>query len=232
MRNGFRFLASIPRFVRVYNYEAVSRVSKADPLAGKLTRQWLGTESAPYVVVEYSGNEAQSLFERLATSYNLFSRDSRHLAWRYATHPTFIYRMLLVRPKGGSSEAFVALRIESAIPGLTICHVMDCVGDDAAMDAAFSCIDDLCRLEKIDVADFYCTSSRVNKYPLSRGWFSTLDDQFLAFPHLFHPLELRTPATTSLIYWAKRDFTQMCDFSNLYITKQDADLDRPTAEGG
>jgi hypothetical protein len=232
LRSGFRYLAAIPRFVRVYNYDAVSRVSKADPLAGKLARQWLNTRSEPYNVAEYSGAEAESLFDRLATSYNLFSRDSRHLSWRYAAHPTFNYRIFLVRPKGGASVAFVALRIESAIPGLTICHVLDCVGDDAAMDAAFSCIDDICRSENIDVADFYCTSGRVNKYPLSCGWFSTLDDKCLTFPHLFHPLEIRTPATTSLIYWAKRNLSEMCDFSNLYITKQDADLDRPTLEGG
>jgi len=41
-------------------------------------------------------------------------------------------------------------------------------------------------------------------------------------------MELRSPPTTSLIYWSRDNFEDMADTSRLYITKQDADLDRPT----
>ena len=55
-----------------------------------------------------------------------------------------------------------------------------------------------------------------------------IDDICFQFPHLFHPIEMRNPPTTSLIYWSKNQFTEMADLSKLYISKQDADLDRPT----
>jgi hypothetical protein len=104
---------------------------------------------------------------------------------------------------------------------------MDCVGDDVALPGAFTFIDDYCEEEGAHVADFYCTAAHITKHPRSRGWFSTLDDQYFQFPHLFHPVEVRRPATTSLIYWARENLSEMCDFSRLYVTKQDADLDRP-----
>jgi len=231
LRSGFRHLAAIPRFVRVYDFDAISSITRFDPSARKLARQWLGTlPRTPYTATQYGGEDANALFERLAKTFNLFARDAQHLAWRYAAHPLFNYRLLFVHPQNCEGTAFIALRKETAIPGLCIYHVSDCIGDDSAMEAAFSCIDDLCQQDGAHVADFYCTSARINKYPLSRGWFSTVDDPYFAFPHLFHPLEVRTPATTSLIYWAKSDLPEISDFSKLYITKQDADLDRPTLE--
>jgi hypothetical protein len=231
LRSGFRYLGAIPRFVRVYDFDAVARVAKCDPLAKKLARQWLGGfPQTPYRTSEFAADDADALFARLTREFNLFARDAKHLAWRYANHPTFNYRIFFVRPEAAQGVAFVALRKETAIPDLSIYHVTDCIGDDSAMEAAFSCVDDLCLREGVHVADFFCTSTKVNRYPLSRGWFSTLDDRYFAFPHLFHPLEVRTPPTTSLVYWAKRDFAEMCDFSRLYISKQDADLDRPTLE--
>ena len=228
LRSGFRYLAAIPRFVRVYDFDAVASVAVCDPLAKKLSRQWLGASKAVnYSAIEGIDDDADVLFERLRGSYNLYARDAKHLAWRYTNHPMFEYRTFFVRPADSDGVALVALRKETAVPDLTLVHITDCVGDETAMEAAFAFIDDFCRQEGAHVADFYCTASRINRYPLSRGWFSTLDDHFFKFPHLFHPLEVRTPATTSLIYWTKENFPEMCDFSMLYVTKEDADFDRP-----
>jgi GNAT superfamily N-acetyltransferase len=228
LRSGFRYLAAIPRFVRVYDFDAIASLAVYEPLAERLWRQWLGAgKPAGYSVTEGIDSEADALFERLKASYNLFARDARHLTWRYVDHPMFKYRLFAVRPVGAEGLAFVALREETAVPGVIIYHVTDCIGDETAMEAAFTFIDDFCRENGAHLADFYCTSSRINRYPLSRGWFSTLDDHFFKFPHLFHPVEFRVPATTSMTYWARDSLVEMCDLSRLYITKEDADFDRP-----
>ncbi|MGE5490530.1 MAG: hypothetical protein ACM31P_04520 [Actinomycetota bacterium] len=232
MRSGFRYLAAIPRFVRVYDFDAVSAVAVVDSVAKKLARQWQdNTLPVPYSVREGIGDDVDALFGRLASRYNLYARDAGHLRWRYEQHPIFRYRVFVVRPDAGAGAALVVLRQETAVSGLNLFHVTDCIGDEDAMPAAFAFIDDFCRQEGAHVADFYCTAARVSKYPLSSGWFSTVDDGCFKFPHLFHPVEVRTPATTSLIYWAREDFTEMCDFSRLYVTKQDADFDRPVLKG-
>lgn len=230
LRSGFRFLSAIPRFVRVYNFDAIASMSQCTPLAAKLWRAWL-ERGVPvsYDVEELSAANLDSLFERVSGSFNLFTRDFEHIRWRYASHPVFRYETFLVRVKG-RGDAFVALRIETAVPGVKIVHITDCIGDESAMPGAFAFIDHYCRSHGVDVADFYCTSGRINRWPLSYGWFSTLDDQFFQFPHLFQPVELRNPATTSLVYWTKKTECrdEMCDLSKLYLTKQDADFDRPT----
>ena len=70
-------------------------------------------------------------------------------------------------------------------------------------------------------------ASSVYKFMLSDGWFSINDDICFQFPYLFHPIEMKNPPTTSIIYWAKNQFAEMADLSKLYISKQDAGLDRP-----
>ncbi len=125
-------------------------------------------------------------------------------------------------------SAGVVFRVDK-VEGMKIVHVMDCFGDDADMPAVLTFIDDYCREAGAHVVDFYCTSSRVNRYFRAHGWFSIQDDKCFRFIHLFHPPELREPPTTSLVYWAREDMSSLMDTNRLCVTKQDLDLDRPTA---
>jgi hypothetical protein len=150
--------------------------------------------------------------------------------WRYTNHPIFKYKQFLVSnsKKISSSKAFVALREETSVEDFKIIHIMDFFGDDSSLLSALSFIEDYASKNNFDVIDFYCTASRIYRFMLSRGWFSINDDTCFKFPHLFHPIEMRNPPTTSLIYWSKNNLCDIADVSKLYITKQDADLDRPT----
>ena len=105
---------------------------------------------------------------------------------------------------------------------------MDIIGNEKNILAVMTFIQEFSFDHDIDIIDFYCTNSNIGKYFLSMGWFSSVDDQYLKIPHLFSPIELREPTTTSLIYWSRQYMMEMSDISKLYITKQDADLDRPT----
>jgi len=109
-----------------------------------------------------------------------------------------------------------------------ILHVMDLFGTPNALSKGVAFIEQYALEHGFDVIDFYSTHGGVNAALISHEWFSVLDDTCFEFPHLFQPLEMRHPPTTSLIYWAREGMAQMADLSRLYVTKQDADLDRPT----
>lgn len=231
MRSGFRFLHAIPRFVKVLNFDAVAKVSRYDPLAKKLAQSWRNREARETYQVSPGTSELDDTFYEKARMYlNLFTRDAEHLSWRYVRHPFFDYRLFRVSSSSERGGAVICLREETSVEGLRLLHVLDCFGNEEALPAAFSFIEDLCLENGFDAADFYCTSSRINRFPLAGGWFSMVDDTCLQFPHLFHPVEMRTPPTTSLVYWSRDNFSDFCNLSTLYVTKQDADLDRPILE--
>lgn len=226
MRSGFRYLRSIPRFVRVVNFEKVEEYSLCDKLAKKLVSAWSHIDVSDYEVQGFD----KSLFHKVASSlrgYNHFSRESIDLEWRYSNHPYFEYRQFLINKPGEGEFSYVCLRGEDSLDEFRVLHLMDCFGDESSMESAFSFVNDYAKKNNYDVIDFYCTSSAIYRFALGGGWFSIADDSFL-FPHLFHPVEMRTPPTTSLIYWAKNQLLSLADVSRLYVTKQDADLDRPT----
>jgi hypothetical protein len=107
-------------------------------------------------------------------------------------------------------------------------HITDLFGDEQALPLAIKFIENYAKKNNFALIDFYCTSTKIYRFMLCGGWFSVNDDMSFRFPHLFHPIEMRDPPTTSIIYWAKSNFCSMTDFSRLYITKSDVDLDRPT----
>lgn len=220
LRSGFRFLKSIPRFVRVIDVEKMMSISEHAPYAQKVLK--LGVEAGKppsYRPVTWSEETSAP-----AVQGNHFVRDLDALTWRYERHPYFNYQTFEI---GDGSGTYVVLR-EEVTRDIRMLHVMDILGDESGYQSAIEFADYYARENGFWAIDFYSTLSSLNKYFLSAGWLSVVDDTYMSVPHLFHPLEVRTPATTSLIYWAKASFVEMCDVSRLYITKQDADLDRPT----
>jgi hypothetical protein len=111
---------------------------------------------------------------------------------------------------------------------MKILHVMDCLGSILAIPAALSFLESYARDNRIDAADFSCTSPRINRFFVAGGWFSTVDELCFQFTHLFDPPELVTPPTTSITYWSNDESNDLMDQSRFYLTKGDLDLDRPT----
>jgi len=231
MKSGFRYIKAIPRFIKVFDFHKAQPYAQYNALANNLVELWSN-----------NGNDTKFSFEPITTStidainsasikeYNLFSRGFEFVNWRYLQHPTYNYKLFVIKADKMGTGAFVALREETNTPDLRVLHVVDCLGDQADIPAAISFIHDYCRKNDFHIADFYCTSPKINRHFVFSGWFSVNDDMCFQFPHLFQPIELRTPPTTSLIYWSKYDFVKLLDLSCLYITKQDADLDRPTLD--
>lgn len=230
MKSGFRYVKAIPRFVKVINFDVIESYSQHTKLAEKLIEKWSILKPYEFYSKKVSINEYDELFQKARKRINLFSRDNSHRIWRYEKHPYFQYRQYLIGKSKDkkSQKVFVAFREESSLKDFKILHIMDLFGEESLIPFAIAFIENYAKANRFDVIDFYCTASSIYRFMLNSGWFSINDDLCFQFPHLFHPIEMRTPPTTSLIYWSKNNLHEIADFSRLYITKQDADLDRPT----
>lgn len=228
LRSGFRYIKQIPRFVKVLNYEAIKSVCEVDSIGLKLLNSWKGLSSAKYISKEFVGSDVDAAFDSFKSGVNLFSRYFTDIEWRYINHPYFNYKIFFVKGDGSDVGAVVVFRIHEPREGFKVLHLMDIYGDSNSINAGRSFVEDYSLSNSVDVIDFYCTSSEVYRHFISNNWFSICDDNCFKFPHLFSPTEMRTPPTTSLIYWASERFSELANLSKLYVTKQDADLDRPT----
>jgi len=232
MRQGFRFIRQIPRYIKVINFEPLKKYAKYDSLAQDLIDRWKFGTSSKFSVDDVTERSIEQSNRHLKQNFNHFSRDAAHLKWRYKNHPYFNYKQFMISsdPKNNLVDVFVCLREESSLDGFKMLHVIDCFGADENLPAAVRFIEDYAREIKFDVIDFYCTAPSITCHFVSSGWFSLADDECFQFPHLFHPIEMRDPPTANVVYWSKENFEKLADTSKLYITKQDSDLDRPTPE--
>ena len=226
-KSGFRFLRYLPRFVRVFDQNSISQYCEINNLSKRLIDKWSRVKNCSYKSNLVNPSELSSLEGHLNSSFNHFIRNSSSLSWRYENHPVFVYESYIVR--GNGEGVGIVFRIDD-VESMRILHIVDFFGDKADFAAGLSFINDYCFDNGVSVADFYCPSSIITRHFTLAGWFSILDDYFFQFLHLFHPPELRTPPTTSVIYWARNDMEYLLDTSKLYITKEDLDLDRPTAD--
>jgi GNAT superfamily N-acetyltransferase len=224
--SGFEYMPHIPRFVRVYDVQAIAPHARIDREAKDFIEKHAAPERIAYKAGAVGAGDLAEQAQDLGAEFNCFLRDGAYLSWRYTDHPIFEYESFVV--EGGGKGVGVVIR-RDAVDGMEIAHVIDCFGSQADMPAALAFIDDYCRERGIHVVDFYCTSSKIGEVFENGGWFVLPEDKSFSFIHLFHPPEMREPPTTSLVYWARDNMDELKNTDRLYVTKQDLDLDRPTA---
>ncbi len=100
LRNGFRYLRAIPRFIKVVDWEKIEPYVEYLPLAKKVDKYW----SKQLVWKEYTAKELDEkrLKEVTFNFYeesHLFSREYEYLKWRYLDHPMFEYEVKVVFDK-------------------------------------------------------------------------------------------------------------------------------------
>lgn len=232
MRQYFRFIRQIPRFVKVINFDPLKKYAKYNSLAHDLIDRWATINTSRFTVCDLNEVSLGSANDYLICNFNHFSRDYAHLQWRYENHPYFHHKQFMISsvPQNIHAPVFVCLREESSVADFKILHVLDCFGTDENMSAAIAFIEAYASENNFDVIDFYCTAASINCHFINSGWFSTSDDICFQFPNLFHPIEMRDPPTANVVYWSKNNSEKLANLSNLYITKQDSDCDRPTPE--
>jgi hypothetical protein len=222
--HGFKFIAHIPRYVRVFNLENLRDFSVCDWAGERLVKK--RSEFGTFNNAENATLEHVDICDKLMhDDFNQYSRSRDHFKWRYLDHPVFDYQSFYISNRG--KGAIIVLRVDQ-VGNMRMAHIMDIFGDMDEMPDVVSFVDTFCRDNEISFADFYCTTPKITRYLALAGWFSTLDEKCFQMYHLFSPPELRSPPTTSLTYWSKDNMIGLADTSYMYITKEDLDLDRPT----
>lgn len=224
VQSGFYYLRYIPRYIHVVDTKKVLNISDHTTYASKLVK-----DSS----CEQHHLHAEKIFwsdqrHNPCVEGNHFSRSLEDLIWRYESHPYFKYNTYKISNSGGSF-GYVVLR-EEITDDVKILHVIDILGSESSFENSITFVENYAKNEGFWAVDVYSTLSQLNKYFNYRSWLSAVDSSFINVPHLFHPLEVRNPATTSLIYWSKSPDVKFCDVSELYVSKQDCDLDRPTMD--
>ena len=228
LRAGFTFLTGMPRMVRVGDADVARRIGTLSPLGERLFDALPVADAVPFeaaAVVDVA--ELAGAAEALHASAQTLDRSPATLRWRYVDHPYFSYELFIVRSSGG--EAAVVMRTDE-VDAVRVVHVVDAFGADVALPAAASFVERHCDETGVDVADFYSVGARFTRFFRERGWVSGLDDAWVQIPHLFQPIDLRSPATNSLVLWAREDMTSLLDFGRVYVSKGDCDIDRPTVD--
>jgi hypothetical protein len=230
LRHGFKFLRHIPRFVRILDRASIKEYAKIELLAGKLADQRLHSRTAAACeAVPVEPGEWDNVFLRFTERHSAFDRRGDWADWRYGRHPHFKHQTLCLRGPAGR-KVLLCMRTDVLPNGAKILRIIDLFGDTDLYPSVLAYLDRYALENGYALADCFCTHAPLRAHMAAHGWFSTLDEPFFQFPHLFSPIELREPATTSLILWSKYDLACLLDHSALHVTKQDCDLDRPTME--
>lgn len=228
MRKGFRFLSRIPRYIRILDLDAIKEHCQMNSLGPKLVAHWSIPNVYPYEIVDVNDQIISTANKEASYYLNLYSRNVDDIQWRFNSHPYFEYKIYAVRSPSEKHPSIVVMRVHETKESLTFLHLIDVIGPVGNVLAVTSFVEDFARNNKIPVIDFYCTAGEINRFFIANKWFSTNDDMCIRVPHLFSPIELREPPTTSVVYQAKGKMEEIANMGNLYISKSDADLDRPT----
>jgi hypothetical protein len=233
LRSNFRLVRAIPRMIRIFDTAAFGRYLELQQLGGRLCRMNAGRRAdqpQPHARACDAADLAD-LSDAMLRRVNGFRRSASELAWRYDDHPIFDYqafRLSATSASGGpEGDAGVVLRIDE-VAGRPFVHVLDVFGTEDSLPLCVAFIDRHSDEVGAIGADFFCVASAVTKHFRGSHWFSGNDDDFIRLIHLFHPPELRHPATTSLVVWTRHAMVDLMDTGLLYVTKQDMDFDRPT----
>ena len=230
MTSGYRRLKHIPRYFRILEIEPVRPHAKIERLGEVLAKQWQNIERPGFSAKPVTAEELGGLGTSMEHHHKLFVRNHAQLAWRYDRHPVYKYEAFAISPaSGGPPRTGVILR-QDIVDGVRFMHVLDILGDPEHVPLALAFIDDFAHATGQCFIDFYCTSTAITGHLLASGWLSCEDDDSFQLSHLYYPPELRTPQTTSMVYWTRSNMGELADLGRLYLTKQDLDLDRPTLE--
>ena len=222
LRSGFHYLRYIPRYIHVTDAKKILEISDCASYATKLVKN--PSHEPSNVKGEEISWKNQSHAPIVEGSH--FSRSLEDLVWRYDSHPYYKYKSYKTTSIDGE-VGYVVLR-EEITDDIRMLHVIDILGPASSFGSTIKFIEAYAQDNGYWAVDVYSTLALLNKYLIGRRWLSAVDSMFINIPHLFHPLEVRNPATTSLLYWSKDPMVDFLDLSSLYLTKQDCDLDRPT----
>ncbi len=227
LHSGFKIVAKLPRFVRVFDWKALKNCADITPLGRRILRNTGSVEEVTFSSTPTTLEDCEELVKQFRVAFNGLSRSPEHLRWRYERHPYFNYEINRVTSKG--SDGLLVLRYEHKYSeGLKFVHVIDLIGAPNVIPAMISCAEQKALAYGASFIDMTSTASLHAAATWTRGWTSILDEPMVRIPNRFYPIEQRVPPTTSMTLWSRHNMDSLLDLGKLCFTKGDCDLDRPT----
>ncbi|WP_165798848.1 GNAT family N-acetyltransferase [Shimia abyssi] len=227
LKAEFTFLAHIPRFFYVSDFERIARFT--DPHSAALSivqrRQQMGAaltqQGQACAAFDLPGRVGQPTPDAIQ-----WNRDAAYMQWRYDEHPVFTYEAFAI--DANASNACGVVMRQDEVDGIPFLHVVDFSGPPSGYAAAGAFLEAEATRRGCAFVDISATHHSLIANLRARGWNSAVDDPLIELPSLFYPVELRRPPTTSLVFWARDDRSSLYDFGQQFYSKGDLDLDRPT----
>jgi GNAT superfamily N-acetyltransferase len=211
-RYGFE-ARGMHRWVRVFDVEALRELLAGKPYPDEAWQAWARGQTER--LSTESGSEPQT--STVPVPAVAACRDAAFLQWRYEQHPSFRYE--LVRDASG----FTAYRIEEVRDSsLKVMRIVDFLGGPGlAAELA-----EAARTAGVVFADFSCTSAQFGA-ALEEAGFQREDRLPAELPGRFQPLDFSDRPIVSC-FWAAARLGVDLGGDDLYVTRADSDLDRPS----
>ena len=212
----------LPRYVRVLDTAAASA------LIGLQIERPPNVQAADRGVsvrrIERFSQSAGHLWNQFAGSHVAGAcRTPEYLNWRYVGHPVFEYR-LFEASRNGALTGLAVYRLEPVSdPPVTIARIVDLICIDGSGEALLQAVDDDAKAQAI-LIDFFCSLSGYRTLMHAAGFCDSSQPWVASVPTVFQPIDRRR---TGIPFWADLTKSNGADV-DWYVTKGDADQDRPS----
>jgi len=154
------------------------------------------------------------------------AREKSYLMWRYGNIPRYLYRFI-VSYINGAVSGLIIFRVEQ-IKNMEekVVRIMELICTEQSFAPLVNRLIEICFYENVCLVDFFCTYKIYEDLLESHGFTKGIINSAYNLPYLFQPLESQR---LMLDYCWKTNSSKFENINNeeLYITKGDADNDRP-----
>ena len=164
-------------------------------------------------------------FEKFAPKSIGIIRDYKFLKWRYLEYPIFEYKVITLKNDSNEYIGLAIIRVEEISNSYKIGRILEFIVVEEI--AAIALANEVIKFDReVIFWDFYCMSNIVS-FGLEMVGFRRLPEDEFVIPTRFQPLDLNHMSIKSAIYLdEKLEINPLLD-NQIYITKGDADQDRP-----
>ncbi|MCM3590188.1 GNAT family N-acetyltransferase [Brevibacillus borstelensis] len=175
----------------------------------------------------------QCYWTTFAKRSNGFARDASFIDWRYLQHPSFTYQVYTCTDTKGDYQGLIVIRIENILGGQAkIGRLVEFIANN--QDSAICLANQVVEIGKENellFIDFYCFSS-ISSWGLESVGFKRViksESDKIVVPTRFQPIDLEVTHMMAALYVSKdlQKKISLIDDQSWYITKGDADQDRP-----
>lgn len=154
------------------------------------------------------------------------AREKKYLRWRYEDIPRYLYRFI-VSYINETVSGLLVFRVEQIKDREEkVLRIVELICTEQSFYPLINHIINLCLSENICLVDFFCTYKIYENLLKSHGFTKGIINSAYNLPYLFQPLENQR-LVLNYCWKINSNKFENIDSKELYITKGDADNDRP-----